>query len=465
VWEFYTDGVNAVAPDIGRRESVRQFAQALLVSVVVVCVFAGISMALHHSWEQRLAEEGRQAGSAELMTIRQNLFLLMSGQRMFTALLGQRIEESIEGTHGPSLSDLSSYLAYEAETSPSFLYATIARDGKVIDQYPLFDGHSVGFDLSLLPQWKEHILALTSNDTVSLDGPIYDEGGGCYLVSRYLLTWGGEIWGLLTLHYDFRLFLSQIGIDELPSEYRYSFNFTHPGGEETYHWGEDIDEERAVMMEASYSFLSWQMRLVPKGEWAGHGMARTLFAVMGLFISLLMGLFAFLWMRHYQRIERHSVTDSLTGLLNRRQFSRELERECNKKRAFAISLMDIDDFKEINDTWGHLDGDEVLLQLVGRMKESVRMSDTIARFGGDEFIILLRDCYSASFVERLHQALSPFEVTIKGETVRLELSMGVAFYPLDATDADMLVKIADHRMYHAKMEGKGRVCVYSELGS
>jgi len=438
--------------------------QALLVSLLVVCVVAGTSMAIHYSWQLRLTEEGRQAGSAELSTIRENLFLL-SSQQMFTAFLGQRIEESLGHGTVPSLSDLSSYLTYHGQTSPSFLFATIARDGVVIDQYPPFDGHAVGFDLSLLPQWEEHIAVLIANDAVSLDGPIYDDGGDCYLVSRYLLTRAGERWGLLTLHYDFRLFLSQLGIDELPGEYRYSCTFAHPGGTESYHWGEEIDDENAVTMEASYSYLTWRMSLVPTGQWAGHWMARTLFAVMGILISLVMGVFAFFWMRHYQRVERHSVTDSLTGLLNRRQFSHELERECAKKHPFAIAIIDIDNFKEINDTWGHLAGDAALLQLVERMKESVRMSDTIARFGGDEFIFLLRDCYSAAFVERLHGALSPFEVTIKGRKERLELSMGVAFNPLDDTAADVLVRIADHRMYRAKMEGKGRVCAYSEFGS
>lgn len=435
-------------------------------SVVVVCILAGAVFALHNGMERRLIEENRQAGSAELLTVRENLFLLMGSQRVFTALLGQRIEESLARERTPSLAALSTYFDYQRETTPSFLFATIAREGVVVDQYPEVNGHAVGFELSALPQYELHIATLGLDDAVSLDGPIYSDGGACYLVSRYLLTKDGEAWGLLSLHYDFRLFLSQIGIDELSSEYRYSFTFTHPGGEEVYHWGEEIDESKAMTMEASYSFLSWQMSMVAAEPWSRQGVARgALIAALGVLISPLVGLLVYVWVRRYQRMARYSITDSLTGLLNRREFSRELERECIKQRPFAIAIIDIDNFKEINDTWGHLDGDAALIQFVEALKHSVRMSDTLARFGGDEFILLLRDCYSTTVVERLHERLSPFEVKLKGTHVYLQFSMGVAFNPFDGDEADLLLRVADHRLYQAKVEGKGRVCAYSMSGS
>lgn len=118
------------------------FLQALLITIVLLL----ITFTLYQGWRERLVEKGRQAGRTELLGIRKNLFLLMGNQEMFTALFGQRLEESLAAGFDVSLAEVSSYLDYLEQIHPSFAFATIARENVVVDTYPKQVQHEVGFD-------------------------------------------------------------------------------------------------------------------------------------------------------------------------------------------------------------------------------------------------------------------------------------------------------------------------------
>lgn len=153
--------------------------------------------------------------------------------------------------------------------------------------------------------------------------------------------------------------------------------------------------------------------------------------------------------------------DSLTGLPNRRMFQDRLAQEIKKaqrtKLPLALLFLDIDDFKEINDTLGHVKGDQLLMEAASRISACVRSSDTVARFGGDEFTILLSDIESTHDVARiclliLQKLSEPFH--LDGEVAYASASIGVTFYPEDATEIDVLLKNADQAMYAAKASGR-----------
>ena len=154
--------------------------------------------------------------------------------------------------------------------------------------------------------------------------------------------------------------------------------------------------------------------------------------------------------------------DCLTGLPNRLQFQLRLEHGVayarRHKSLLAVLFVDIDHFKRINDTLGHDAGDQVLVQFSQRLRQCVREVDTVARQGGDEFILLLtelRDAADARQVaEKIIAALgAPF--TIRGESLRVAASVGVAVYPDDDESIEELVEKADLAMYAAKQRGKG----------
>jgi diguanylate cyclase (GGDEF)-like protein len=446
---------------IGQRRHAQGTLRALIISVIVLCLLGSLTTAVFHSMRSTLIEKGRSSGEEQLLTVRRNLYLLLGRQEMVLTLLGQRIEEGLSEESDQGIEELDRYLAYHREAVPSFRFATLAKETIVIDRFPQNGGHEIGFDLRQLSGYDAHIAPLQGTSKTSFDGPIYTEDGTCYLVGRYLLETNGSMWGVLTLHYDFGSFLQEIGVDRLSDAYVYRFTFSHPGGDEVYRWGIGELGNDAISMEASYSFLAWRMELAPKRSWIAYKTPLYLSTILGSLLSLAGSVIAFYVTRRIQRLYVYSNTDSLTGLLNRRAFAAALQRECAKGGSFALAVIDLDNFKVINDSWGHLHGDGALLELVAVLKKVTEPSDLLGRFGGDEFIILLRSCHSAKSIERLYQRLSPLPITLDGVSVQLACSMGVAIAPDDGSDGDALMQIADHRLYRAKLEGKGRVIAHS----
>jgi diguanylate cyclase (GGDEF)-like protein/PAS domain S-box-containing protein len=168
-------------------------------------------------------------------------------------------------------------------------------------------------------------------------------------------------------------------------------------------------------------------------------------------------------------IWRQANYDLLTGLPNRLMFQDRVEQEFKKshrsKLSFALLFLDLDNFKEVNDTLGHAYGDMLLKEVSQRILTCVRATDTIARFGGDEFTILLSDVVEKERVNRviedILQLLSkPFE--INEETFYITASIGVTCYPEDGKDLETLTKNADQAMYAAKNAGRNRYSYFTK---
>lgn len=152
-----------------------------------------------------------------------------------------------------------------------------------------------------------------------------------------------------------------------------------------------------------------------------------------------------------------AMTDHLTGLANRAQFERTLNAELAHTRRtgdpFSLLYLDLDDFKEINDTFGHAAGDEVLREVARRMMKQVRAEDLLARLGGDEFGIFMRqraEDSDESQARRIAETVSSSIILSSGEAVSVRISVGIASYT-DASDSiDSLLALADQALYAAK---------------
>ncbi|MBI0537766.1 EAL domain-containing protein [Roseomonas sp. KE2513] len=154
--------------------------------------------------------------------------------------------------------------------------------------------------------------------------------------------------------------------------------------------------------------------------------------------------------------------DSLTGLLNRRSFVERVETLCAEQRSFALAMIDLDNFKGINDTYGHQTGDRLLQNVAGRIHQAIRPQDTAARLGGDEFAVLIAGVdgeEGLAIAQRLALRLCEnFESD--GVTIRPGASIGVSTCPQDARDPQRLMMLADLALYKAKEEGKGKACLF-----
>jgi diguanylate cyclase (GGDEF)-like protein len=177
--------------------------------------------------------------------------------------------------------------------------------------------------------------------------------------------------------------------------------------------------------------------------------------------------------REYQRqIRRLLSHDDLTGLLSSRSFFSELRREAaraaQENRPFCVLMMDIDHFKNVNDTYGHLTGSKTLEEIGTRITQNLRSGDAAARFGGEEFAAFLLDAELAQGLVaaeriRLEIANHAFSLIKRGKSSgnhSITISIGVASFPDDSSDPIELVEMADSALYRAKREGRNRVCAY-----
>ena len=163
-------------------------------------------------------------------------------------------------------------------------------------------------------------------------------------------------------------------------------------------------------------------------------------------------------------LERLASTDALTGLTNRRRFLEIFEKECSRIQryggALTLLMFDIDHFKRVNDTWGHSAGDVVLRKVASETHLVLRMVDTAARIGGEEFVILLPETeLSGAFLiaDRLRLLVADTAVEQdQGPPISVTISIGVAMIGLDES-AESLLSRADQAMYQAKNNGRNRV--------
>jgi diguanylate cyclase (GGDEF)-like protein len=166
--------------------------------------------------------------------------------------------------------------------------------------------------------------------------------------------------------------------------------------------------------------------------------------------------------QHMAQLTHQAFSDALTGLPNRSHLLERAEQAVDIAAAtgdrMALLLLDLDGFKQINDTLGHHAGDELLREVGVRLLDAVRDDDLVARLGGDEFAVLLGrnpdEARAMATAERIHQRLSEPYV-IDGRLVSVGASVGVALFPQDATDVATLLRAADGAMYRAKRAGGG----------
>ena len=161
-----------------------------------------------------------------------------------------------------------------------------------------------------------------------------------------------------------------------------------------------------------------------------------------------------------ERSEYRALHDDLTGLPNRTLFYRRVREAITAaaRSEVAVLIIDLDHFKEVNDTLGHYSGDLLLQDLAKRLRRVLRTSDIVSRLGGDEFAVLLTDLATGAAAESVAQQLLMTlqePVQLRGLGINLKASIGLALYPLDGRDVDSLMKRADIAMYRAKAEQRG----------
>ncbi|MBU2102349.1 MAG: GGDEF domain-containing protein [Candidatus Omnitrophota bacterium] len=166
----------------------------------------------------------------------------------------------------------------------------------------------------------------------------------------------------------------------------------------------------------------------------------------------------------YHNLQDISIHDSLTGTFNRRYFTLRYLEEFERAKKFNLSvsflMIDVDHFKKINDTYGHLVGDAVLREISRLIGENIREIDFLARFGGEEFALILPETDKAGAImvaERLRFVVARERMRVFDEVLATTISLGVATYPQNTLYSDVLIEIVDKALYKAKQAGRNRV--------
>jgi diguanylate cyclase (GGDEF)-like protein len=219
--------------------------------------------------------------------------------------------------------------------------------------------------------------------------------------------------------------------------------------------------------------LVWSLRMVViwssiggtnEGERADLTIALFAIAQMVIAVGSTLGM---MWIevgRMESALRRLADEDALTGLPNRRatveRFAAEAARASRRQREFAMILFDVDRFKRINDTHGHLVGDAALKHIAGLLRAETREVDTVGRIGGEEFVVLLAEERLDGAIQaanRLRERIAAAKLQHQGGEISLTVSGGLAMVPADGTDWDPVFAAADRRLYEAKVGGRNRV--------
>ena len=351
---------------------------------------------------------------------------------------------------------------------PAIRSVALAPDNVIQQIYPRA-GNEKALGLRYLdtPAQREAVLRLMQEQRPVIAGPITLAQGGIGIVNRIPIVFsapGGatRYWGLASVAIDPLPIFEHAGLganglhDGMPFALR-GKDGLGARGEAFLGQPALFNDPAAVVMDVVIPGGTWQLALRPSPDSAaamdwGWAM-QALFVVAALFAG---GLTAYSLSAH-QRIRAMALSDSLTGLANRRQFhatGEELFALAKRtRRPLTLLNLDIDDFKAVNDTFGHAGGDAVLVQVAQALKACCRESDLIARVGGDEFLLLLPDTAPGPTLEALLQRLRVAVGHVLPETpppARPGVSIGVAACNQNTPTLSALMRQADETMYRAK---------------
>lgn len=188
-------------------------------------------------------------------------------------------------------------------------------------------------------------------------------------------------------------------------------------------------------------------------------------AISAIVTLLILGMVLFVVRRSHEQMETIAGTDTLTGLLNRQAFEMVFHQAIldSERRGSPLCavLFDIDYFKLVNDNYGHLAGDRILQEIAAIARKSVCENDIVARWGGEEFLILLKDCplqQAIAIAEKLRGTIANHDFALRGGDILLTASLGIAEYARDESSADFFTR-ADRALYQAKEKGRNRIAV------
>ena len=350
----------------------------------------------------------------------------------------------------------------------------IAPNGVVTEIYPKEGNESGKIDLINDSDRGEISRYARDNDTVIMQGPFELKQGGYGIAVRnpvYLEDENGKksFWGFTIVILKVPEIFSH-SVEALSNfGFKYSLQKCASPWDDTYEWvyGSKKELNDPVIYDFNVYGDKWRLEILPKSGFYNNSNLIYMF-IGGVIIALLLtGLTVALISINENRklFKKLAVTDTLTGIYNRLGFNRQVEQYMrqNPQKHCVVAMLDIDDFKLVNDVYGHAAGDGVLQKLAESMKQYFSKDVILGRNGGDEFCIFMPDCTAVEvkpFLKKFTEETRNFYC--KGEAHTFTISLGYAEYPVLADECSKLVRCADMALYAVKMRGKNGCMAYRE---
>ena len=331
--------------------------------------------------------------------------------------------------------------------------------------YPI-EGNEKAIGGNVFKNEKRRADAILARETqeITLSGPYPLTQGGVGIVARnpiYLTTDGGEevFWGFSVIVLDLPEALDSLLLREIERNgYQYRLSTVIDGEQIVISSSEHYQNKKSIVADLKVPNHTWQMEISPGKSWYDVTGAVWAF-VISLGITALVTILVYVLEERNQNLKDRADIDPLTGLINRRKLMDYMELRCGNTRIpFTLLYCDIDDFKTINDTYGHEYGDFVLKEAARRMKAALWKEDIVARVGGDEFVMILERCCEMAdcsrcigkIQEEMAKPLQPVQTEII-----VSVSIGYAFFSTEAQEMQELLRLGDERMYEDKKRKKG----------
>lgn len=371
-------------------------------------------------------------------------------------------------SHKGEIIDFEEVAAILCEEDPAIRSVQLAPDGVVTCVYPEEGNEGACLDLFVNPLTKEEAELARDTDQIITSGPYELVQGGTGLVVRnpiFLEEENGQktFWGfsIVILNVPEIFDIAEMDLFDSQEYYFRLWRYLSDSGEVQV-IAENTDKElkNAIQEEFSVTNSEWYLDIAPQNKWVFRPLLYILIGTSTIIMLLTLQVLSshLTVLEQKEELIRQNNTDGLTGTKNGRFFMSSIRQIAADHTACAIFYLDLNSFKEINDQYGHDEGDKILIEVAKRIESCVRDTDIVARIGGDEFTVIIMteetEEYCLDLQERIKQKVAEPYV-MQGVTFYPSISAGFARYPSDSEEIEKVMRTADQKMYKDKRKIKG----------
>lgn len=434
------------------KNRIRSFILALIAFSLIIGTYSTLNKQQLNSLEQT----NRLAALKELVAISDKIEMSLNLDLQFATFIGLLV------TNNPDIPE-----DYIAEISKPILHknrsiknVALAPDGIISFIYPLKGNEeALGHNL-LADEGRESFVTKAIKTRASTtQGPIKAIQGGNMVINRepIFTTINGveSFWGFSAVSVDFDLLIEESGLELSKDGYLFALQAKETNGIDDFNWGHtEIFQRDSIINTIELPNQKWDIAIFPEGGWTLDNNFFQPISLLFYTLAILGFLATYLISNQYSDRALFSTQDFLTGTLNKRTFLNSFKKKTkDKNKNYGLIILDINDFKIVNDRLGHPVGDKVLIEIAHRIKAILGKNDMLSRFGGDEYIIFLDDIVHSRMVQNMITAICE-EVSrpmiIDNHTLHITIAAGGATFPQDGTEFKELYRLADHRMYDHK---------------